>query len=726
MRSVIRTALSLPMIAVLVMSSQAYAKDFEFGEFNFSLKNRLSVGGAWALEDPEEDLIAKLNIEGQQNLCAADDCLSFTGDPGPNQRLVDARGAFNGQIQDDNRLNYSKNEPIAAVARIDTKLTGFWRNWSMKLRVIGTFDEANHDFDERHTNTTYQAVRVKRPSEVEEAIGYGFDILDASIATELEIGGRVFFWSLGNQSVRWGESTLIALGSLNEINPPNAARLRIPGGQIKEVFTPVPLIVVGTDLNETMALEAFYQFGWEAAVPDPGGSFFGTLDALERDNGNAEISLGQFPEDPNALHRIPGDAALITDTAISVPVQTGVSEPEDGGQFGLRFNWFVENLLGGTELSFYGMRYHSRLPYLSVTATDNSCLNRPLPAGLGAVVLPPGVDTSFVEAVATCGSFNGSIASDPVVGPLLTATTTALALAGLGTPAGPQEPLPIDTIGVFVDYPEDIDMYGMSFNTNIGDWSLAGEFVYRPNLPLQVQLADVLFAGLQPAFPRDDVLIPGLGATIPRARIAAPDYVETRYRGNTVQPGQLIRGYERMKVGQVSMTAIRIISGTNPIKADQIVFLLESGFTNVFDMPSLHELQFEGGSANRTHFSPGADGTGTTSGPDSRRLTPTYQREGHPDAFSWGYRIITQMEYNDLIYGFNFKPMMIWTHDIKGISPFPVQNFIEGAKSLTAGLTVEFSQSLSGLIQYQGYWGDKPYHLLQDKDNIAVSFAYNF
>ena len=45
---------------------------------------------------------------------------------------------------------------------------------------------------------------------------------------------------------------------------------------------------------------------------------------------------------------------------------------------------------------------------------------------------------------------------------------------------------PYDTARLFLDFPEDIRLYGLSFNTNIGDWAFSGEYGFRPNQPLQV------------------------------------------------------------------------------------------------------------------------------------------------------------------------------------------------------------------------------------------------
>ena len=96
-------------------------------------------------------------------------------------------------------------------------------------------------------------------------------------------------------------------------------------------------------------------------------------------------------------------------------------------------------------------------------------------------------------------------------------------------------------------------------------WSLAGEYSYRPNLPAQVHLQDLVFAGVNPVFPRQEIVIPGV-ATIPTAQSAVPNFIESRYRRNSnIQPNQLIRGWEALQVGHLSLTGIRTFSTSNPL-----------------------------------------------------------------------------------------------------------------------------------------------------------------
>ena len=60
----------------------------------------------------------------------------------------------------------------------------------------------------------------------------------------------------------------------------------------------------------------------------------------------------------------------------------------------------------------------------------------------------------------------------------------------------------LDSGPFFFDYPKNIKLYGLSFNTTVGDYSIQGEVAYRPNLPVQVSVIDVAFAAAQPFLTR--------------------------------------------------------------------------------------------------------------------------------------------------------------------------------------------------------------------------------
>ena len=725
-----RRGLPIMLVGAFFLVPEVYAVNFRFDDGELRLRNRFVVGGALRVEAPDPDTVGKLNLD--PDLCP-DDCLSFTGNPEPNQRLVDAPGAFVGSNFDDGNLNYDQWDSVSGQARLETDLTITHGEAVLNLSGMAFFDWINTGFDETNTDLNFQPARMPRSQKLERRVGYSLDLLEAKLTYPFEIADTYLTLSVGQQRVRWGESTFLALGSLDQLNPPDQNRLNFPGSDIASVFRPSGLAVLSGEITPTVSLELVYQYDWEAAEPAAAGSFFSTND-IAGGGPYAVIGLGQVSEDPLFVGGFKGPIPrLFSSTALNVPVDERFGEPRDHGQFGGRLSWYAENLNGGTELGFYAMNYHARLPYASVFATDRSCfrdaaggdlpsssdiaLVDDLLSSVGAQL--PGltfddVSVQAVTALLSCGGGNGSSALGQVL---------STAIPGEG-----REPLPLETLKAFIDYPEDIRMFGMAFNTQVGRWSLAGEYVYRPNQPLLVSLADIIFAGIQPTLPEADINF-GI-ALLPSARNAVPDFLQTRFRGRPVEANDLIRGYVRRRVHQLGLTGIRVFSKSNWFGADQIILLTETGFTWVQNMPSRERLQLEGGGPNCTHASPGADGTGTPDGqPDSRRLNPTQARGCFADAFSTGYRIFVQSQYNNLLFGWTFNPIVGFFHDVAGVAPTPAQNFVEGRMQVLAGTEITFTQGLRARALYQGYFmsgGSDRVGLLQDRDHLSLHVEYNF
>jgi hypothetical protein len=336
-----------------------------------------------------------------------------------------------------------------------------------------------------------------------------------------------------------------------------------------------------------------------------------------------------------------------------------------------------------------------------------------------------------VSALAACAPFN------PYAG-------------GNANPAG--DPLPINTSTLLLDYPEDIKMFGVSFNTTAFGWSMSGEYSYRPNLPAQVLISDVFYAGYQQAFAREDVAlgpdalsllgitlpIPTVGAVLPGAETFIPSFL-TKYRGRTIdndneyQPGEYVQGFEDLKVGQFVINALKLFPST--LGADDVTFLAEFGFTHIIDMPKEGELYFQG-TLEHTHPSIGADCTGfnpadfspgtTCSSPNIvARINPTQQTDDFAEDFAAGVRFLLQFNYSNFLNsGINLKPTLLWFEDIYGTTIFPVQNYVEGNRWIIPGFQFEIGQSFNGTVLYQHFDGAD--QVLQDRDNLSISLTYNF
>lgn len=721
--------IGVPVAATLAASwvvTPAAAQDFELPGLEGRGTHQLSLSAAIRTQDRDNSIIGKTNIDGQQDLCLEDDCVSSSGDPAPNQRFVNAEGFYS--VNGDNgNLNYDKHDLTAAVVKLRSEFTfdllpevDFLPYIAGFVRTTAFFDAVNAGFDESHPhniNTSeegFQPPTAPRPAAAEEQIGTNLELLDAYLTTYLPVpftDGREVTLRVGKQVVNWGESTFLVPNSLNHINPPNLARLNQPGTDTSEIFEPIPLAVASTDLTDNLGVQLVYHLDWRAVTPDPEGSFMSTSD-IAGGGDYAMLSFGKAPEDPEQLSTPAGLAGLLSD-ASRTTLRVQDDRARDSGQYGVAFRYFAPNLGPGTELAFYHANYHSRFPIASFTAAnESSCRD-----DIGGIPLPPlpipGLDP---RALACTG-----LADDPA------GALTALGeFAAGGMPRFPGDALPVDTGSLFLEYPEDIKLYGFSFNTLIGDVALQGEYVYRPNLPVQVHQADLVFASLQPAFPEEDIDILGV-ATVPGNRNAVPDFVETRFRGNdNIQPGDVIRGFERLKVGQLNLGGTVTFGGSNWFGANQILGIYEFGAVHVVDLPGLDEIQFNGPGTD-THFSPGADGTGTPDGePDARRQNPTRQTEGFVTDFSWGYRLIGLFRYQNALFGANVEPLLGVFHDVQGYSPGPGGLFVEGRRRFIGGIRFDYLNRFTGELRHTWFTGGQEHHQSRDRDNLSLTLGYSF
>jgi len=729
----------------------AAAFEIDLGENTLKVDTLFSIGAVMRMQERDDTLVGKSNLQpglcvrrtaggdasgpdpSGNNTYAGDTCSpSREGADGvnANDRYIAAPGAFtpNG---DNGNLNYDRYDLVHATAKITSDISFEVYDFNFFARALYFYDDRYSDLTERHPDTTLQNSESEYPNE--DINGKDFRFLDFFVSRAFDIGGRNATIKVGNQVLNWGESAFLALNSLNTINPPNQALLRLPGFDVKELFQPVGLAVINTELRDGLSVEAFYQYQWKPIVADPVGSFFSVSDTLGAGGRYAMLSFGKAPEDPNQLYepyRNPEDPAAVlgsrsSRTLLRDYAEEKKREPDDGGQYGAAIKLFLDQVNNGTELGFYFANYHSRVPAVSALAANATCIPD-TPAGL-----PPNPATNLVGLLSACEVPEDNVTTllDRTANPNSERTYM---------PAG-KEALPLDTARLFIEYPEDIQVYGISFNTTLGDVAWSGEYAYRPNLPVQIHSTDLIFAALQPAFPANDF---SLGvATLPGRRTAVPDFI-TQYRGVTYQPGDYVRGYERMDVGQLGTSFLRIFGGgDNPFGASQMTVLLELGMTHVLDFPELHELQFQGGGVD-THITSGADGSVGYNPRDVRsdpndprtnrsatnlRQNPTAQKRGNfGTEYSYGYRLVTLTRYDDAFMGINFELLNALFHDVDGTAPGLGQNFVEGRKQVISGIRFDYLSTWNGEIRYTWFTGGEDRDASRDRDNLMLSLGYLF
>lgn len=490
------TLLALPL-------RSAHAIEFGIGdEIEGTLNTTITLGAGMRMQDRASDLVGKGNLD--PNVCGFpyQSCQGlFLDQSYPAARLAAAPGQFTPNA-DDGNWNYDKHDLISGLAKVTQDVNITWNDWGFFAKTLFFYDAVNNDFDEYHPNmitpenrayvgSTQGTLLGQRqygpgaPTTVHrsggatlEQIGTDFQLQDAYFYGRLPLPfEKELTVKLGRQIVNWGESTYLVINSVNQAQPVSANNFTRIGFQVEEIFTPVASAFASFEPFDNATLEAYYQLEWLPIDAPTPGSFFSSQDTVGTDNAvnYAYVHFGGSAEDPLGLgYPQFNPLSGVTNTALTIE-RLRDNEPRDSGQYGAAFRYYAENLNSGTELSFYYMNYHSKLPYASFFATQASCA-RAEGNSLGVDAYDP---VSFLLA---CPDLPLLHQGDPQ-----NATSDAV---------------PLDTVKLMVEYPEDNHLFGFSFNTTAGPVSLQGEVAYRPNAPLQVDPEDLVFAAFGPTLTR--------------------------------------------------------------------------------------------------------------------------------------------------------------------------------------------------------------------------------
>jgi len=84
------------------------------------------------------------------------------------------------------------------------------------------------------------------------------------------------------------------------------------------------------------------------------------------------------------------------------------------------------------------------------------------------------------------------------------------------------------------------------------------------------------------------------------------------------------------------------------------------------------------------------------------------------------------MEFDNVFAGINISPSLAFTHDVKGVTPLPLGNFIAGRKSLTLAAEFTLQNKWSFELRYATFFGAGVYNLLADRDYVSATIKYSF
>ena len=699
-----KSKITLGIAAVLATSAiTAQAAEFEFGDVTLNVDSTFTIGTSIRVEDRNMNLIGKANQPG----------LAWSGYTALGNVIYpnyDVWGQDIGGYSTNGDLGNLMNDPGDAFS---TQFSGS-HEFDLQKDNIGFFARVFY-FKEftADSNDTWDrplggdAIDLCATKKAEEELCQDFRLLDAFFYGDFELGDMPLTLRIGDQVVSWGESTFIQHG-INTTNPVDVTRARSPGAELKEVFIPVGMVYASLGLTENVSVSAYYQYEWERSRLPVAGSYFATNDFAGEGghastiqlgfSGNPDIHLDHLIANLNGLGAqanglltagngnpaalAPLAAAMLaypTKVALRAEGDSAHRDADDAGQYGIKLTWFAEDL-NDTEFGFYHLNYHSTRPLVS------------------------GITSDF-----TSGGVIGDLAY------LAQNTITKDNIMDLQT----------FTKAEFL-YPEDIKLYGFSFNTNIGETVVAGEISYRQDEPLQIDDVELLYMAmpeqLANAGLRDDLY--GIS--------------QLNNVGITAGPGEFAAGYVTSDTFQAQMTVSHIFGPA--LGTDNLVLLGEVAYVDVMDMPDASVLRLNAPGTARTADLFRYTSQAPIGSADRVLLNEAVPLQGLHAALSdgpetnpfatqtsWGYRLLAVADYNNIFSGINMRARATFAHDVSGTTPDPLFLFLEDRKSASVAFTFDYLSKFSATASYNAFWGGiGTTNGLSDRDFVSFNVKYSF
>ena len=96
------------------------------------------------------------------------------------------------------------------------------------------------------------------------------------------------------------------------------------------------------------------------------------------------------------------------------------------------------------------------------------------------------------------------------------------------------------------------------------------------------------------------------------------------------------------------------------------------------------------------------------------------------DQDSWGYSITGVLTYDGVFGALNLEPFVVFTHDVSGITPGPGGAFLEKQKSVSVGLSVNYTNTITANFTYVSFFDGKPLNANVDRDFFSFNIRYYY
>jgi hypothetical protein len=670
-------AISVASAIIAMQSFGGNAATFELGNFEIKFDSTFSAGAAYRVENRDFSLVGKSNNQSFDWSGYTAYAPQYAG-----SEVWDTSGSYstNGDLSN---LNYDPGEAFSQVIKglHDLTIDGDGYGAFVRFMYYKDFAVEGIGYEDPVSGKAFDPCA---DSEAKEYACEDIRLLDAYVYADFEIGNTPISIKVGEQVLSWGESTLIPHGI--NVGAVDVARLKTPGADLKEAFIPTGMIWANIGLTDTLSFEAFYQYESQESRLAATGTYFSTNDFIAAGGANSNVQLN-FASNPDMGREelisqlnllapliLSGSASasaayLAYPTKYALRAEDLDEDARDSGQFGLKLGWFAEEL-NYTEFGFYYTNYHSRRPLISGRASDFS-------------------SDKIAEDFAVIASEEGVTAEN------------------------------ITSLNAFskaaVYFPEDIQLFGVSFNTTIGTTAVSGEISYRQDEPIQIDDIELLFAAMP-----EQLANAGIRPELDGLSQLGDYNVEgCDSPVGGVQPGDTATGYCLVDSVQAQFTLIQSFGPT--LGLDNLNGVAEVGYVTINDFPDHSVLRFNAPGTSRSGSTTDEVAAGILAGVQDGQDTESY----FPTQDAWGYRLILAGELNRVFGSFNLKPKVVFSHDVKGVTPDPLFLFHEDKKSISMSMDVEY-QNVSFGMAYNAFWdGVGTVNQMADRDFVSFNIKYS-
>ncbi|MDT4806920.1 hypothetical protein FQZ97_397580 [compost metagenome] len=571
---------------------------------------------------------------------------------------------------------------VSEVYKITSDLEATYKNYGMFVRGTAFYDtqimDKRNDYLDNNDPAQPSQNFPKDDSftyETRHKAGRDAQILDAYLYGNWDVADMPVTGRIGKQVFNWGEG-IFYRGGVNTTNPVDAAKFRLPGSELKEVLVPVEALSFNLGLTENLSMETFYQWNWKESAIDPVGTYYSETD-LFADGGNTAYTTVDALANPlfqtlypqlAAAHvgGLQGTSFLDANGVFKVASVGKDINAKNDGQFGVAFRYIAEEL-NSTEFGFYFVNYHAKEPTIYADLNQSYAgLDIDQLAGLGGFA-------SYDDLVAAAAG--GNAAAGQVLGLVNGAAAVDVA----------------NQVNARREYAEDIRMYGLSFNTTVGEASVFGELAYRPNLPIGVATTNDLLGDLL-----SQAAQLGSGQTV-------------NIGGRDVRITDQIHNSERVEAFNTSLGTIYNFGPS--LSFDSLIGVAELASEHLRGS-DLQYVAFNG----ETRYYSGRGNSSYVSGGD---------RDDQVNKNAYGYTLLLSGTWNDVYAGVNVSPYVVYKDDFEGNS-YQTGSFIEGRKAYTLGVKATYLNSLEAELQYTEFYGGGQNNSARDRDNVGVNVKYSF